>query len=63
LILEYKNKIALRQRKDKDIWQDLYEFPLIEKVTGVDTKNICGGRKEKMDIEKRVRCLICFSNI
>lgn len=30
LVLEYKNAIAIRQRKEKDIWRDLYEFPLIE---------------------------------
>ena len=30
LVLEYNNKIAIRQRTEKDIWQDLYEFPLIE---------------------------------
>ncbi|HMU45598.1 MAG TPA: A/G-specific adenine glycosylase [Chitinophagaceae bacterium] len=30
LVLEYKNTIAIRQRKEKDIWRDLYEFPLIE---------------------------------
>ncbi len=30
LILEYRGKKAIRQRTAKDIWQDLYEFPLIE---------------------------------
>lgn len=30
LVLEYKNTIAIRQRKEKDIWRDLYEFPLME---------------------------------
>lgn len=30
LLLDYKNEIAIRQRTEKDIWQDLYEFPLIE---------------------------------
>ena len=30
LVMEYKNKIAVRHRIEKDIWQDLFEFPLIE---------------------------------
>jgi A/G-specific adenine glycosylase len=30
LVLEYKNEVALRQRTGKDIWQQLFEFPLIE---------------------------------
>ncbi|HUR64999.1 MAG TPA: A/G-specific adenine glycosylase [Chitinophagaceae bacterium] len=30
LILEYRNTIALRERTSKDIWQGLFEFPLLE---------------------------------
>ena len=30
LILHNKNKIALRERSEKDIWKGLYDFPLIE---------------------------------
>lgn len=30
LVIEYKNKAAIRQRTAKDIWQQLYEFPLVE---------------------------------
>jgi A/G-specific adenine glycosylase len=30
VLLEYRNEIAIRQRTGKDIWQNLYEFPLIE---------------------------------
>lgn len=40
LILEHKNEIAIRQRSEKDIWQDLYEFPLIESAGELDKKNI-----------------------
>ena len=63
LILEYKNKIALRQRKDKDIWQDLYEFPLIEKVTGVDTKNILLEAERKKWILKKEYAVLSVSPI
>jgi A/G-specific adenine glycosylase len=30
LIISNKNKIVLQKRKQKDIWKNLYEFPLIE---------------------------------
>ncbi len=40
LLLEYKNSIAIRQRTGKDIWQRLYEFPLIESVKEADVKTI-----------------------
>jgi A/G-specific adenine glycosylase len=36
LVMEYKGKIAIRQRTGKDIWNQLYEFPVIE--TGVEQK-------------------------
>jgi A/G-specific adenine glycosylase len=30
LVMEYDNETAIRQRTGKDIWQQLYEFPMIE---------------------------------
>lgn len=30
LVLNYKKDIIIRQRRKKDIWQNLYEFPMIE---------------------------------
>jgi A/G-specific adenine glycosylase len=30
LVMEYQNTVAIRKRNEKDIWQGLYEFPLIE---------------------------------
>lgn len=30
LVAEHGQQLLIRQRKDKDIWRDLYEFPLIE---------------------------------
>jgi A/G-specific adenine glycosylase len=32
-ILEYGGKIAIRERKENDIWKNLFEFPMIEKDT------------------------------
>ncbi len=35
IVAEYKNEIALKQRTEKDIWQDLFEFPLIETAKAI----------------------------
>jgi A/G-specific adenine glycosylase len=40
LLLEYRGKIAIRQRTHKDIWQQLYEFPLVETTTEQDQRRI-----------------------
>jgi A/G-specific adenine glycosylase len=45
LVIEQENKpdsyrVAIRKRTEKDIWQDLYEFPLIEADKKLDKKNI-----------------------
>ncbi|MDP4263419.1 MAG: A/G-specific adenine glycosylase [Bacteroidota bacterium] len=39
LVMEYKGKTAVQQRTGKDIWQQLYQFPMIEtgKETGPET--------------------------
>jgi A/G-specific adenine glycosylase len=50
LIVAYKNRIAIQQRTKKDIWQDLYEFPLIEPGGELDKKNIL----QLIDKEKRL---------
>jgi A/G-specific adenine glycosylase len=40
LVLEHQNKIAIRKRTEKDIWQNLYEFPLIETTNESNTETI-----------------------
>jgi A/G-specific adenine glycosylase len=30
-IIEWKNKVYIHKRSEKDIWENLYEFPLVEK--------------------------------
>lgn len=47
LVIEQDNKIAIRQRTEKDIWQDLYEFPLVEAATELDKKNILQQAEKK----------------
>jgi A/G-specific adenine glycosylase len=52
LILEYKNTIAIRQRTAKDIWQDLYEFPLLETDKETDIKKIVQQAAKKNGLLK-----------
>jgi A/G-specific adenine glycosylase len=40
LLLEYKGKLAIRQRMEKDIWQQLFEFPLIESDREIPSKEV-----------------------
>jgi A/G-specific adenine glycosylase len=39
-ILEHKNEIVIRQRTEKDIWQSLFEFPLIESLKEESSETI-----------------------
>jgi A/G-specific adenine glycosylase len=40
LVLENDNNVVIRQRTTKDIWRQLYEFPMIESLAEQDLKNI-----------------------
>lgn len=40
LVIEYKGHVAIRQRTGKDIWRDLYEFPLIESAAELSRAEI-----------------------
>ena len=40
LVIEHEKKIAIRQRLAKDIWQQLYEFPVIEVNKEEESKEI-----------------------
>ncbi len=40
IIPEYKNQILIKQRTEKDIWQQLFEFPMIETTLTTKTNDI-----------------------
>jgi A/G-specific adenine glycosylase len=40
LLIEHKNQLAIRQRTAKDIWQQLYEFPMIENTQDIEQDKI-----------------------
>jgi A/G-specific adenine glycosylase len=39
-VIEYKNDVAIVQRTAKDIWKDLYEFPLVESTKALSKQKI-----------------------
>jgi len=53
ILPEYKNKIAIRKRTEKDIWQDLFEFPLIEMDGIYEVKRILREAERKKWISKK----------
>lgn len=53
MVLEYKNEIAIRQRIEKDIWQQLFEFPLIEADEEQSQKSLLLTAEQKQWLEKK----------
>ncbi len=52
-VLEYGNEIAIRQRQAKDIWQQLYEFPLLEMEQASGIKTILQQAQKKKWLIKK----------
>lgn len=61
LVFEYKNKMAIRKRTEKDIWQDLFEFPLIESEVELDKKKILQQLKKKTGLLKKDYDILNYS--
>lgn len=51
-VLEFKNEIIISQRKGKDIWQDLFEFPLIETAIECELRSILKEAEKKKILHK-----------
>ncbi len=49
-ILKYNNRFGIRQRRNNDIWQHLYEFPLIETIAKTGKKNILNKFNKELSI-------------
>ena len=47
IMFEYKGKLAIRQRNGKDIWNNLFEFMLIESNLKLDKRGVLKEIKEK----------------
>lgn len=53
LILQKDGKIAIRKRTEKDIWRELFEFPLIETTASVQLKELRGTSEWQELLRKR----------
>ena len=47
ILLEYKEKFAIRKRTEKDIWHNLFEFLPINSVSGLNENNLLKEIKKK----------------
>ncbi len=63
LIPEYKGEMAICQRTGKDIWQNLYEFPLIESPGELDMVAIVRDIEKKKWLPKRDYEIISVSGL
>jgi A/G-specific adenine glycosylase len=53
LVIEFEKKIAVNQRNGKDIWQQLYEFPLIESNEEQDIENVLLLAEKKAILQRK----------
>lgn len=63
LVISYKNEIAILKRTDKDIWQDLYEFPLIESAYELNNKSIMQQAENNKFLKKNEYEIIAISSL
>jgi A/G-specific adenine glycosylase len=47
LLIEHRNQVAIRQRTAKDIWQQLYEFPMFENSQDLEQDKILAGAENQ----------------
>lgn len=52
-VIRHRNKILMKQREDKDIWQGLYDFYLIETKRNQKVEGLMNGDKLLKDSVKR----------
>lgn len=63
IVMEHKNEVVIEQRKGKDIWQDLYEFPLIETKKELTRKKIIDLLEQKHWLESNAYELLSISSL
>lgn len=61
LVMECKNKTAIRQRTGNDIWQQLYEFPLIETDKKKNVQSLLEYAEEKELLPKKKYDIVSVS--
>ena len=60
LLIEYKEKFAIRQRHANDIWQNLFEFLLMESGKEFGEKELAKEVRKKKWLDQIVINCICF---
>jgi A/G-specific adenine glycosylase len=63
LVLEYKDQVAIRKRTGKDIWLDLYEFPLVEAAAELDTRKVLQQAERKKWLVKKKYHVVYISTL
>ncbi|MGZ5219458.1 MAG: A/G-specific adenine glycosylase [Chitinophagaceae bacterium] len=63
LALEHDNKTVIQQRTGKDIWNQLYEFPMIETTKEETTKKIIDQAEKQGVLQKKNYEVVAFSPI
>jgi A/G-specific adenine glycosylase len=61
LVIEYNNNTVIRQRTGKDIWQQLFEFPMIETDKEEDVNKILATAVKHSMLQKKNYELISVS--
>lgn len=61
LVIREKGSFFVRQRKEKDIWTGLHDFPLIETTTAITKKKILACNQWKEHFENKKTELITIS--
>jgi A/G-specific adenine glycosylase len=61
MVLEFKNQVAIRQRTEKDIWKDLFEYPLIESAGEINHSTILQQAEKKKWLSKKEYELLSVS--
>lgn len=62
-VIEYKDQTVIRQRTEKDIWQQLFEFPMIETAEEKEIKKIIAQAEKEGMIKKGGYEVIGFSPV
>lgn len=63
IVFEYKNEIAVCQRLEKDIWQGLYEFFLLERTKETDKEAILQHLEKRKLLQKKNYELLSVSSL
>jgi len=61
VVCDIDGRILLRQRRNKDIWQGLYEFPLVETSNGIQIKELVNIPSYKRIIFNK-KASVCLFN-